>query len=230
MITILGFGSLLSERSSRLTFPDLQNFRLVRVGNHYRRVFAHATAPFFHHGIAQPGWNEIASLSAELVDDSTTEEGRGGFICTAFEVDSKDMMKDGVPSQAFLEREKEFEIVTVSFYDLQTGTKHDGILCTKSTDEAYLKRWGNEYFEKEYGPYGIQTIWNWDRDSDLKPCAVYLRHCTLAAQSMGETCYNSFLDDTYLVDRKTTIRSYLEQHPHVMDAKPPPALEGRWGG
>ena len=35
--TILGFGSLLSEQSSRLTFPDLENFRLVRVPN-YRRL------------------------------------------------------------------------------------------------------------------------------------------------------------------------------------------------
>jgi hypothetical protein len=225
MITILGFGSLLSERSSRTTFPELQNFRLARVPNNYRRVFAHATAPFFHHGIALPGSNEIASLSAELVEG----EGRG-FICTAFEVDSTDMMENGVPSQAFLEREKEFEIMMVPFYDLQTGKKCNGILCTQSTDEAYFKRWGKEYFEKEYGPYGIQTIWNWDKDSDLKPCAVYLRHCTLAAQSMGEICYTSFLDDTYLVDRKTTIRSYLEQNPHVMEAKPPPALEGRWGG
>ena len=45
-ITILGFGSLLSEKSAQLTFPTLKNFRLGRVPNH-RRVFAHPASIFF---------------------------------------------------------------------------------------------------------------------------------------------------------------------------------------
>ena len=51
--TILGFGSLLSEQSSRLTFPDLENFRLVRVPN-YRRLMQHPASIFFQRGIADP--------------------------------------------------------------------------------------------------------------------------------------------------------------------------------
>lgn len=31
MMTVAGFGSLLSERSARTTFPNLQNFRIGRV-------------------------------------------------------------------------------------------------------------------------------------------------------------------------------------------------------
>ena len=64
MITILGFGSLLSERSSRMTFPDLVNFRLGRIPN-YRRVFRQPTSLFFRHGIANLETKEMASLSAE---------------------------------------------------------------------------------------------------------------------------------------------------------------------
>lgn len=45
-ITILGFGSLLSLQSARLTFPTLTNFRLGRIPNH-RRVFAHPASIFF---------------------------------------------------------------------------------------------------------------------------------------------------------------------------------------
>jgi hypothetical protein len=45
-IKILGFGSLLSERSSRMTFPKLENFRLGRVPN-FRRVFGHPASIFF---------------------------------------------------------------------------------------------------------------------------------------------------------------------------------------
>ena len=64
----------------------------------------------------------------------------------------------------------------------------------------------------------------------VRPCAVYLRHCVLAAERMGAACYASFLDDTYLVDRSTTIRQYLAQHPEVMSTPPPPALAERYGG
>ena len=61
---------------------------------------------------------------------------------------------------------------------------------------------------------------------------VYLRHCVLAAKNCGssECCYNSFLDETYLVDRVTTIRDYLKQHPEVMDTEPPNNLKERYGG
>ena len=47
MMSVVGFGSLLSQRSSRFTFPELQNFRLARLKG-FRRVFAHVT-PFFLH-------------------------------------------------------------------------------------------------------------------------------------------------------------------------------------
>ena len=45
MMSVIGFGSLLSETSSRFTFPDLENFRVARLRG-FRRVFAHVT-PFF---------------------------------------------------------------------------------------------------------------------------------------------------------------------------------------
>lgn len=40
LMTVAGFGSLLSQRSARTTFPDLQNFRPGRVGQG-RRAAAH---------------------------------------------------------------------------------------------------------------------------------------------------------------------------------------------
>jgi hypothetical protein len=224
-LTILGFGSLLSERSSRMTFPDLENFRLGRIPN-YRRVFGHVTSIFFKRGIANKETQEMSSLSAEYC------EGLPGFVCAVFEVSNAGMMEHGIPSQAFLEREEEFHIIPVPFVDLTTGGNQpsQGILCTRGSDEEFLKRWGQEHFDKDYAQYGIQTIWNWDETSGLKPCAIYLRHCTLAAQKMGEECYNSFLDETFLVDRKTTIRSYLKDNPHVMTTPPPHDLEIRYGG
>ena len=57
-MSIIGFGSLLSEKSSRFTFPHLENFRVARLRG-FRRVFAHVT-PFFLSACApnssQPCW------------------------------------------------------------------------------------------------------------------------------------------------------------------------------
>jgi hypothetical protein len=228
-ITILGFGSLLSEKSSRLTFPDLTNFRLGRVQD-YRRVFAHPASIFFSRGIANFDTLEFASLSVEY------EKGYS-LIVSAFEVSSKDMMINGVPSLPFMEREEEFNITPVPFVSLTDNGNDDddeeeleGIICARSTDKSYLDSWGEERFNEHYKKYGIDTIWGWKPDSGLRPCSVYLRHCYLSAKGMGEVCFNSFLDDTYLVDRQTTIRQYVEKYPEVLNCKPPPALASRYSG
>jgi hypothetical protein len=227
LITILGFGSLLSEKSSRITFPELKNFRLGRVPN-YRRVFAHPASIFFQRKIADLNTLEMSSLSVEYV------EGDPGFVASVFEVSNKNMMKDGVPSQDYLEREEEFNIVTVPFIPFgEEPQKHSagmGIICERSSDEEYLRRWGQERFNDHFAKYGVVTIWGWKEDSGLLPCAVYLRHCYLSAKSMGDGCLSSFLDETFLVDRKTSIRSYLEKHPSILDQLPPPELEGRYSG
>jgi hypothetical protein len=226
-ITILGFGSLLSENSSRLTFPDLKSFRLCRVPN-YRRVFAHPASIFFQRGIADMESLQISSLSVEYV------EGFPGFVASVFEVPNSDMMADGIPSQAFLEREEEFSIIEVPFVPLaggsSIGSEFKGVICARSTDEAYLERWGADQFQDHFQKYGVDTIWGWSKESGLRPCAVYLRHCYLAAKSMGETSFDSFLDETFLVDRETTIRQYVERYPEVLLQQPPPDLTVRYNG
>mmetsp|Transcript_5545 Transcript_5545/g.12123 ORF Transcript_5545/g.12123 Transcript_5545/m.12123 type:complete len:333 (+) Transcript_5545:55-1053(+) len=273
-ITILGFGSLLSLQSSRLTFPTLRNFRLGRVPDH-RRVFAHPASIFFKRNIANLDTLEMSSLSCEY------EEGYS-FVCSVFEVPNAGLSsvacgdeKTGrwIPSKAFLEREEEFEITMVPYEELtstdadngkvpvrvETSMSDDttsssmnvdkpmvakkGVICRRSTDEAYLAQWGQAHWENQYSKYGVKTIWNWERDSGLKPCPVYLRHCVLASwncenaknghwtsEGAGGVCYSSFLDDTYLVDRKTTVRNYLEQYPSVMETEPPVSLRERYSG
>lgn len=88
-VTILGLGSLLSERSSRSTFPALQNFRLGRVPQ-YRRVFGHPASIFFQRGLANTTTQEYSSLSAEALDvfgadASSASSYEGGFVCSVFE-------------------------------------------------------------------------------------------------------------------------------------------------
>ncbi|XP_014507090.1 uncharacterized protein LOC106766839 isoform X2 [Vigna radiata var. radiata] len=50
-ISICGYGSLLSERSARSTFPNLVNFRIARLTG-FRRLFNAVGALFFTHGVA----------------------------------------------------------------------------------------------------------------------------------------------------------------------------------
>jgi hypothetical protein len=226
-ITILGFGSLISENSSRLTFPDLHNFRLVRVP-HYRRVFGHVASIFFQRNIARKETLEMASLSVEYVDHTYP-----GFLAAAFEVPADELMADGIPSQAFLEREEEFDVITVPYFPVDPVSQQvfaeesqQGVICQRGSDELYIQRWGEERFQEYYGQYGIQTIWNWTEG--LRPCAVYLRHCYLAAEKLG--CLDSFLDETYLVDRKTKLRDYMKQYPQILQELPPPEFAKRYSG
>ena len=40
----------------------------------------------------------------------------------------------------------------------------------------------------------------------------------------------SFVEDTYLVDRRTCLKAYLDAHPEVFESRPPPDLEARFSG
>ena len=217
-ITILGLGSLLSERSCRMTFPVLTNFRLARLHG-FRRVFAHTPAVFYNRGIADVPSLQMASLSAEPCEGSS-------FIVTAFEVPDA-----GTGMEAFREREEEFDLEMVDFKTLDGEPGGNGMLCKASTDAAYIAQWGQERFDSLYTAVGYKTIWSWPYDSGLLPCATYLRHCALAAEKLGQAANDSFLDEMLLCDRKTTLRTYLSaNHERIMSTLPPEELIDRYSG
>ncbi|KAH8958177.1 hypothetical protein BDL97_06G010500 [Sphagnum fallax] len=82
-ISICGFGSLLSEKSARSTFPNLQNFR-VGVLRDLRRVFIHATPVFFDRGIANLDTKEISSVCVEPCKGES-------IIVTVFEISASEV-------------------------------------------------------------------------------------------------------------------------------------------
>ncbi|RUS24300.1 hypothetical protein BC938DRAFT_473809 [Jimgerdemannia flammicorona] len=214
LVSIVGFGSLLSERSAKYTFPKLENFRKARVSR-YRRIFAHTAHLFFQRGIAKIDTMEISSLSAEPCDDP-----QEGFIVSLFEIDESLL-------PAFYEREPEFQHVWIEPEDLEgklLGIR--ALMCVKYTDEGFKAKIGQAEFDRITRECGIDRIW---RD-DVFPCRVYLRHCVLASQSFGEDAYASFLDHTYLADRRTTIREYLKQNSDILDELPPESLRERYSG
>ncbi|EPS59444.1 hypothetical protein M569_15363, partial [Genlisea aurea] len=136
-----------------------------------------------------------------------------------------------VPS--FIEREHEFRFLAVTpetFNGLFYATP--SVLCARYSDEEYFlnRCQGNvDVLYQQYGRYGIEKIWV----DDILPCRLYLRHCVLAAKNLSETAYDNFLDHTFLGDRKTTIREYLQtqQGSGIMEEEPPEMfLRQRYGG
>ena len=64
----------------------------------------------------------------------------------------------------------------------------------------------------------------------MLPCRTYLRHCVLAAEALSPEAHASFLDDTYLADRRTTIRQHLAANPDILHDLPPEELRERYCG
>eukprot|EP01062_Namystynia_karyoxenos_P035375 TRINITY_DN25926_c0_g1_i1.p1 TRINITY_DN25926_c0_g1~~TRINITY_DN25926_c0_g1_i1.p1 ORF type:complete len:295 (+),score=90.53 TRINITY_DN25926_c0_g1_i1:94-885(+) len=227
--TIVGFGSLLSKRSALGTCPGLRNFHYGRVRG-WRRVFRHPAPIFFERGIARPATKEISSLVAEPAP------GPQGFVVCAFEVPAAEL-------PALLAREEEFNFALVPYWDPEPGAKERGPLgkgwmCVPATDaEVYSRPGMLAKYKKCLEPhYGFVSVWDkWGRRpgvDGLLPCPVYCRHCVLAATGDGVPAEagHSFLDETFLSDRSTTLREYLARAPHVMESRPPPSLIGRYSG
>jgi len=217
-VLIAGFGSLLSERSSRHTFPELEDFRGGRVRG-WRRVFAHVAPVFMERGIADMATGEVSSLSCE------EHRWDSELVVSLFRVPCSPEAMD-----AFVEREHEFRFAAVPAFELCGKRRVDqpAILCTRWSDDEYRRERcaGEEEFHRRYGRHGVDRVW---RD-DILPCRVYLRHCVLAARSLGPEAHRSFLDSTFLGDRSTTIRQYLAADPGIMDELPPPSLANRYCG
>ena len=181
VVSIVGFGSLLSERSTRLTFPRASDFRVARLPG-FRRVFGHVAPVFLRRGLHRvddAGILRAASLSIE-------RWGGGGeepLSVTLFEIPGEEM-------GAFLERvrgagrihlslyvcmyvcvcvgmrhvpvlrdavqEEEFEILRVGVED-DAGISTSGLACGASTDERYRElRLGESAESIAQHPEGVQ--------------------------------------------------------------------------
>ena len=199
MITVVGYGSLLSETSARETVPGLTNFRLVTVPG-YRRIFNKVGVSFIHRYKLAAADCHVASCSTQV--DPSTE-----IVGCAFEV-CADEFKD------LYEREHRFQWVNVQSFSMD-GQRTIGRMCTQSSDEFYrLNKCVTEDVYHHYvGQYYSGKIW---RD-DIMPFPVYLNHCLQAATRHGQRVYDNFIHTTYLADGKTSIQQLLEQQPDYMN-------------
>lgn len=199
MVSVVGYGSLLSERSARETVPGLRNFRLVEVPG-YKRIFNKVGVVFFSRHAEDPDAIEIASCSTQADDTSS-------IICCQFECSETEY-------EALYEREHRFNWVVVGTIDLQ-GNVAKGLMCTGSSDVEYRSNKcasEAEYFDR-VGQYYKGLLW---RD-DILPYPRYLAFCLQAAAGQSPAVLDNFLDHTFLADGETSIRTYISQHRFLND-------------
>lgn len=200
MISVVGFGSLLSERSARETVPGLVNHRLVRVPG-FKRIFNKVGIVFISdHGQSSES-HEVSSCSTEPCHQ--TEIIAAQFECPVEEF------------QHLYEREHRYRWIEVEPVGLDGTAQPNARMCTSSTDLDY--RLNKCVTEDEYhhrvGRHYRGMIW---RD-DILPFPRYLKFCLVSAAAHGDEVLDNFLDSSYLADGTTRIRTYLlEQRPDLI--------------
>lgn len=197
-ITVVGYGSLLSEASARQTAPGLARFRLGRVEG-YRRIFNKVGIVFLARDGADPSGPEISSCS-------TQPDPERSIDVALFEVGADEFA-------AIYEREHRFRWVEVT---VQTAAGPAiGRMCTEYNDADYrLNKCVTEAeYQRRVGRWYAGPIW---RD-DILPYPPYLRHCLRAAEGQG--LRDRFLDSTFLADGVTTLRDYLAARPDLADGE-----------
>ncbi len=200
MISVVGYGSLLSEQSARETVPGLRNFRLVRVPG-YRRIFNKVGIVFFSRHGASRDELRVASCSTEPAEGME-------IFCSQFECSESDFRE-------LYEREHRFRWAEVQTLALVDDSETQGRICTRYSDIEYRlnKCVTSQEYHERVGQYYDGPIW---RD-DILPFPRYLAFCLQAAESQGEAVLNNFMDSTFLADGVTTIRSYLDTTADLVD-------------
>jgi len=180
----------------------LTNFRTGTVRG-YKRVFDHVGIIFIQNLLVEKDSLEISSVCAE--EDPTRE-----MLVSIFEIPETEI-------PLFYQREDFFNVKEVDVEEHKDEKKIiRGLMCTRfASDEALIAaNFGSkETFENRFKGFYQGRIY---RD-DILPCRIYLKHCLVAAKRLGDEFEANFLNYTFIADRITTIRQYLEAHPGMME-------------
>lgn len=201
MITVFGFGSLLSKRSAQESIPNLQKFRLVTLPG-YRRIFNKVGVVFFER-------YQVAQADREIASCATRFDGVTSLDCAAFECSEADFL-------TLYEREHRYRWIEVEAIE-DNGERVNGRICTECSDDHYRlnKCITDTEYHRRVGQHYDGNIW---RD-DILPFPTYLRHCLNAVREQGETVYQRFLHTSYLADNRTSIAQYLLERPDIMNGE-----------
>lgn len=198
-ITIIGLGSLLSEKSALRTCPEMKNFRYASISG-YKRIFNKTDTYSARLGRIPKNNKKFACISA--VPSTEINE----MYVSVFNISVRDW-------GAFLQREFEYRLVEIPFTEIDSGEKGYGIVCMGDfnddqeceiiikADPLRCARW------KNYKAVCSEPIWRYD----LEPAPYYLRYCLFIIRHSRPEFLDNFMSTTFIADGRS-IKEYLDKY------------------
>ena len=201
-ITIVGYGSLLSEQSARRSMPSVAHFRVAHLAG-YRRVFDLISPTQVRRGNTKPTDRERAVVVAHRCAEATQP------LCVSlFEVHPSEL-------RAYREREDRYNVIVLP-HDavLPAGSipaDSHAILCEATTEAAYRadKCLDDAHFHDKVGQYLQGTpLWGSGAASDVLPSRRYLRFLLEELHALGGDIFDNFVDTSFIADGRS-VREYV---------------------
>ena len=192
-LTVAGYASLVDERSARETVPTLRRFRRGTVRDHCR-IFNLVSIINLSRGLA----------SGRRLATATARPQRGSDLLVAL----FDLPLSELP--ALLARERRLRVCCVP-YEEAGGARGHAALFGEYTHAEYLsERCGGDLhaYHNEVGRwYPDGEIYR----PDLLPVPSYVLRCVRAHRVAGPAALANLLDESFLGDGETSLRTQLRR-------------------
>ena len=189
---VIGYASLLSPISIHRLFPNACNITPVKIPGHARCFNSYGTLSI-KKGLVKKGDKEVASAAAILRPGSM-------IYALVFQLDKTDF-------ETYRRHEFRYDLQEIEVFSRDTGKPLRAIICYEGADHRIdTTLVGVADIYALYAQHEVQSFWN---RPDL-PAKTYLEHCLAAARDLGPDYVGNFLDTSFLHDRETSVRTYLE--------------------
>lgn len=199
---IFGYGSLMHVQSTLRTMPHATNFQPAILSG-YKRCFSLVSIWGLRNRIS---FLETKELAALCIVPSKYHSVNGIVF---------DIPEDQFP--AYLEREHRYYCIDVTVEISIRG--HEPQLVSaktvvpyKSNEDYFVAKYSSqEEWQEKIAQYYDGSLFE---RTDIFPMRSYLADCLVAANVLGSDAWlHNFYDECFLSDGKTTIRSYIADHP-----------------
>ena len=195
-LTVIGFGSLMSEQDARRSCPNLTNIRAISVPG-YTRIFNKID------GNLKAADLDRLSQSRMIANWGMFEREGCKVLGAAFEV-------PGGEYPALVKREREYRLEKARFKNTD-GTVENGIACCGfRNNAAFLKHLEAEPMQRAFymeraKPSPNSIVWT----DNILPYNRYLAFVLTAARNLSDAHLINLLEESFLADGTTTVGSYL---------------------
>ena len=192
-ILCAGYGSLVYENWARASVPELNGFGLYKLKG-YRRVFGKVHPFCIYRGEAN--WETMEAAACFVEPDAQSELIVAGFY---------------VPPKAYpklRQRECDYREIDAPLQNSE-GIKMARIFEGYGVDENFPQPLTDIY---KHWPWMLERYSGAIYRKDILPSRPYLWRCLAAHALAGEAAYKNFLETTYLADRQTPLKDYIDKH------------------